>query len=262
MPSTSDKKSANINSIDRALNIMEMLYHENRIMGVNEIAAKLGDHQSTVHRCITTLKNRGYVYQDADSSKYGLDFKLYMLGRSVESNSILIKKSRRFAKELANEFHETVNVAIRDQAYPEDYKAITILQEKGGTRALNVTESYGESYNCIDSAVGKALLAFSKDYSEDHMRQLEYSRYTAKTITNAEDFIKEINTIRENRYAVDNEEVAEGLYCIAVPILQKNGEAIMAMSVSGYVGTMSAIGTETIVKRLRDVSNEISKSLL
>ncbi|MBQ0005419.1 MAG: IclR family transcriptional regulator [Clostridiales bacterium] len=262
MPSVSDKKSANINSIDRALNIMELLYHENRNMGVNEIASKLGDHQSTVHRCISTLKNRGYIYQDADSLKYGLDFKLYMLGKSVESNSVLINKARKFAKEIALEFQETVNVAIRDQAFPDDYKAITILQEKGGTRALNVTESYGASYDCITSAVGKALLAFSNDYDEDHMRRLTYPCYTSNTITNAEDYIKEIEEVRKNKYAVDNEEVAEGLYCIAVPVLKKNGEAIMAISVSGYVGTISGIGKEIIIKRLRDACNEISREIL
>lgn len=50
MASKTGTKSKNVNSIDRALNILELLYHENRNMGVNEIAAKLGDAQSTVHR--------------------------------------------------------------------------------------------------------------------------------------------------------------------------------------------------------------------
>lgn len=213
-------------------------------------------------RCIATLKNRGYVYQDEDSSKDGLDFKLYMLGKRVESNSVLINKAKKYAKEIANEFHETVNVAIRDQAYPDEYRAITILQEKGGTRALNVTESYGESYECTLSAVGKALLAFSPDYDEEHMRRRTYPCYTSTSITNAEDFIIEIEKVKKNKYAIDNEEVAQGLYCIAVPVLMKNGQAVMAMSLSGYVGTISGIGKEIILKRLREAANEISNALL
>lgn len=262
MSSKDNSKATNITAVDRAINILEVLYYEGRLMGVNEIAQKLGDYQSTVHRCIMTLKDRGYIYQDENSSKYGLDFKVYMLGKSVEKSSALIEMARPHAREISKEFRETVNVAIRDTSNTAEYRAITILQEKGGNRMLSISETMGLAYDCYTSAVGKVLLAFSPDYNEDRVRNYKIKEYTPNTITNGNDMVEEMKKVKEQRYAVDNEEIVNGLFCVACPVINKSGQAVLAMSVSGYKGHIMEIGVDKIVKRLRQACNEMSEKVL
>ena len=262
MAAAKKEKSTNINAVDRALNILELLYYEARPMGVNEIAAKLGDYQSTVHRCVNTLKDRGYIYQDEISSKYGLDFKVYMLGKGVEKGSTLIGIARPYARDIAQEFRETVNVAVRYTPGSLDYQAVTILQEKGDNRNLSISETMGQAYDCYTSAVGKVLLAFSEDYNEDRVRTGEYKSFTSTSITDGNAMVDEMNRIRAQRYAVDNEEVVNGLYCVACPVLNRKGRAVLAMSVSGYKGHILELGVDNIVKRLTEACNEMSAKVL
>lgn len=262
MSNNTEKKSAKINSVNRALDIMELLCQEERLMGVNEIAQMLGEYQSTIHRSISTLKERGYVYQDMDSAKYGLSYKVCMLGKSVSENSSLIQLAKPYAIKIAKEFKETVNIAVREYSGGPGYFAVTIFQERGGKRTLSVTETIGKPYDCYYSGVGKALLAFSEDYDENVMRSIKLKKHTENSIVDPNLFIKEIEGVRECGYAIDNEENEKGLFCIACPVRNSKGVAILAISVSGYKGQLREIGIENIIKSLQSVSKEMSLQIL
>lgn len=262
---TSEKKSTSIAAVDRALNIMELLCQEKRPMGVNEIAALLGEYQSTTHRAVTTLKERGYLFQDPGSAKYGLGYKVYMLGKSVEESSSLLQLAKPHAVRIAAEMRETVNVGIRvtnDMASENGYHAITLLQERGGDRTLCSTESLGKPYPCYYSGIGKVLMAFSADYDENIIRRFQFVRHTKKTIADPEAFIAEMHKIWKVGYAIDNEENEDGLYCIACPVLDGKGNAVMALSVSGFVGHVRELGEKTVVACLQRACREISQQLL
>ncbi len=262
MSSQTNTKRTGVSSVNRALDIMELLCREERLMGINEIAHALGDYPSTIHRSISTLNERGYVYQDADSLKYGLSYKLCMLGKSVSENSSLVQMSKPHAVEIANEFKETVNVSVREHLDRTNYSAITIFQACGGKRRLSVSETLGSPYDCYYSGGGKALLAFSDDYDENVMRTIHLVKHTETSIVDPEDFIQEIRKIRECGYAVDNEENENGLFCVGCPVLDSRGIAVMAISVSGYKGQLHEIGIERIVERLKKACNEISRLLI
>ncbi len=142
------RKSVNIQAVERALTVLEVIYQENREMGVNEIAHLMDAYPSTIYRVVNTLVNRGYLYQNPDNDKYGLYYKLNLLGRRAEGNSSLIRISKPYAKSLAAKFQETVNVAIRESTNDGGYTAVTIFQENGSKRTLGVTETLLEPYEC------------------------------------------------------------------------------------------------------------------
>ena len=262
MDSVKEKKSTNIIAVDRALDVMELLYREHRPMGVNEMAALMGEHQSTIHRVLNTLKDRGYVYQNKETSKYDLSYKLYMLGKSVEERSVLINMAKPYAQKIARQFKETVNVGVRDMSRNDSYYAITVLQERGSARSLAVTESTGQTYECFYSGIGKALLAYSEDYDPGKMRSIKLTGVAKNAIKDNEEFIKEIEKIRAQGYAIDNEENEEGLYCVACPVLNRRGQAVLAISVSGYKGHVAELGAENIYKALKEACNELSKQII
>ncbi len=231
-------------------------------MGINEIANALGDYPSTIHRSISTLNERGYVYQDASSLKYGLSYKLCMLGKSVSENSSLVQISKPYAIQIANELRETVNVSVRERSDGASYSAVTIFQECGGKRRLSVSETLGKSYDCYYSGGGKALLAFSDDYDENTIRHIKLEKHTETSITDPELFIREMERIRECGYALDNEENEYGLFCIGCPVLDSKGHAVMAISVSGYKGQLHDIGVERIVNLLKEACLEMSRQFI
>ncbi len=261
---TSDKKSTNIIAVDRALNVMELMCQESRLMGVNEIASLLGEYQSTIYRVITTLKDRGYIFQDQESAKYGLGYKVYILGKSVEKTSSLIQLVKPHAFQIAKELKETVNVGIRvpDKISQTGYNAITILQEQGGNRTLRSTESLGKPYPCYYSGIGKVLMAFSEDYDEKIIKNISLVQHTKKSITDPTEYIKEMHKIQKLGYAIDDEENEEGLYCIACPVLNRKGIAVMALSVSGFIGHVRELGEKNVIKRLQKSCFEISQQIL
>ncbi len=262
---SSEKKTTGIAAVERALNVLEVLYRENRPMGVNEIAALLGEYQSTTHRVVTTLKERGYLAQNADSAKYSLGYNVYMLGKSIEEDSTLIQLAKPYAMRIAEQTQETVNIGVRvldGQTAENGYRAITLLQERAAGRKLRSTESLGRPYLCYYSGIGKALLAFSPDYDEALIRTFQFTKRTKRSISNPDDFIAEIHRIRELGYAIDNEENEYGLYCIACPVLDGKGNAVMAMSVSGFAGHMHELGDDKIVACLKDACCDISRRLL
>ena len=165
------------------------------------------------------------------------------------------------AEALANEFKESVNVAVRDETRQDGYYAVTIYQVKGSKRTLGVSETIGQSYGCYYSGVGKALLAFSDDLDYRKIMQANIEQYTPYTITDNKAFIEEIEKVKEQGYAIDNQEQEPGLCCIACPVLDRRGRAVMAMSLSGYEGNIRALGFENIAARLKQACNEMSNRI-
>lgn len=255
------KDSVNIAAVERTLKLMETICYEDREMGIKEIAQKMGEYPSTIYRVISTLMNHGYLYQNPDNSKYGLGYKVYLLGKNVEQNSSLIRIAKPYAEELAGRFRECVNVAVRDDSRIDDYYAITIHQEKGGKRQLMISESISEPYRCYYSSVGKALLAYSDDLSPEVVRRHKFVQYTPYTITDPAAFMEELRKIREQGYAIDEMEQEMGLCCVGCPVLNSEGIAVMALSISGYEGNIKALGYETIADELKKACNEMSRQV-
>ena len=238
------KNQVTVTAIERALKIMEILQKENREMGVNEIAEMLGEYQSTVYRAIYTLESRGYVCQNSHSNKYALGLKLYLMGKTVAKKSVMLNMVEPYVRSIAEEFNETVNVAIPDET-KEGFWATTIYQVKSHNRVLSPTETVGQS--------------FSERATWEMVQKMQFHPYTPNTIADAQMLWKELDEIRRCGYAVDNEEQELGLFCVGCPVLDVHNQAIMGISVSGFVGNMKAIGVDRITKRLKQVCGELSR---
>lgn len=255
------KESDVVRSIDRALEIIEVLHKEGNEMGITDISKKLGVYQSTIYRTLITLQRRGFVYQNNENSKYGLGMKLYAVGVGIGNNMPLIKTIKPYTEQLLKEFKETINVCVLDKNVENDFLCILIHQESVKGRILGSSQVIGSSSECYCSAAGKVLLAFSDEIDDDQFKKIKFKKYTENTITNWKDLQENIKQIRINGYAIDNEEQEEGSYCIACPILGNNGKALATLSVSGPSARLQNMGIEKIVSNLKEKAYEISKLL-
>ena len=105
-------KKEKIKSIDKALDLLEFLSVNEQETGITEISKKLHMGLSTVHRILTTLKSRGYVIQNQQTTKYRLGIKLFELGCAVQSTRRLVEITKPYLKQLSQSTSETANLAI------------------------------------------------------------------------------------------------------------------------------------------------------
>ncbi len=250
----------NINSIDRALDILLLLQQEGREMGVTQISSALGIYKSTVHRTLATLERKGFVQQNPDNGKYWLGIRLYSLGMLIRERLPLKNIAYPYAKELSERFDEVVHISILDKnavAYP---KHIIIDKIQGRQQVLSLTPPVGSSAACHSAAVGKCLIAFSPRSYLQRFIGNPLPAYTDRTICNWDKLLAELETIRRRGYAVDDEELELGLTCVAGPILDRHSGIIAALSLSGPTTRVRARFEEIVAEVMR-TTRAISASL-
>lgn len=250
--------SETIVSVDRALDVLILLYKNEEGMGVSEIGRELDLHKSTVHRTLATLENKDFVYQNKENGKYWLGLKIYAMGLLVGEKLSLNDIIKPYAKKLFDEFNEVVNVSILDKDVNKEYKSIIILKESDTRSVLSVNPNVGSSSDAHSSSVGKCLLAFTDNIDIKKYSELPLKKHTENTLVNYDELVKELSDVREKGYAVDNEEQEIGLFCIGAPILDSEGNPVAAISISGPTVRMKNENLHKKIKKLVKVANEIS----
>lgn len=253
--------SESIVSVERALDVILTLYNNGKEMGISDLSRELGLHKSTVHRILASLEKKKFVYQNLENEKYWLSMKLYAIGLLVGEKLSLVDVLKPYAKILFDEFNEVVNVSVLDEDASRGYKSLIILKEADVNKVLSVNPHIGTYSDAHVSSVGKCLLAFSKDIDIKKLFSYPMKQYTKNTIKNYEELIKELQKVKENGYALDNEEQEIGLTCIGAPILDKSGNAIAAISISGPSSRMKEGDFNKKIQKVKDIANKISLSL-
>jgi DNA-binding IclR family transcriptional regulator len=225
-----EKEGRYVQSLERALSILEVMAQEGAPVTVTELSEKVNLKISTVHRLLTTLGHRGYVEQVPDSSKYRLGLKLLELGSAVLSFSDIRTVARPYLEELVANCNETANLAVldgRDVVYIDQVEShnliiVKMFAQPGNRGPVHCTAS------------GKALLAYlPADRLEQILAEAELTRFTHETITDVGSLKKELERVRQDGYAMDWGEMEEQVRCIAAPVFNHEGKAIATISVSG-----------------------------
>jgi DNA-binding IclR family transcriptional regulator len=219
-------RSTTVQSVDRALTVMEILATLGQA-GVTEIAAELGVHKSTVSRLISALEARGYVEQLADRGKYRLGFAVARLARASSGQLDLVKQSQAACDALASESGETTNLAVLDD------DRIVNIAEAIGSAGIALRTWVGQSCPAHATSSGKVLLAglSGSDLQERLATRLE--SFTDTTVTSRSALEIELASVRENGWASVREELEVGLNAVAAPVYDADAQVVAALSVSG-----------------------------
>jgi DNA-binding IclR family transcriptional regulator len=247
-----DKKYYQISSLEKGLKILEAIV-DNGQMTVTKAGQLLGINRASAHRFIATLRDLGYVRRNPNGD-YEATFKLLELGM-IQADKFEIRRLAKPAmRDLASEFDETVNLGILDN------HQVVYLDKVESRELLRMDSGVGTTSPPYATGLGKAMAAFlpPKDYAE-LVSCCSFDAMTPNTITSAEEFDKEMKTIRRKGYAIDNEELARHLYCIAAPIFDYNGYPSYAMSVSGPASRIKTM--KDIPVRLLDATRKLTRQL-
>jgi DNA-binding IclR family transcriptional regulator len=251
-------KKEKIKSIEKALNLLELLSDNKKEMSITEISKELHMGVSTVYRILTTLKCRGYIVQNQQTSKYMLGAKLFILGCKVQNTTNLIKVVTPFLQRLSENTNETINFAVLEG------RETICLSRIESKEMLKAGIEVGTKLPAHCTSLGKVLLAF---LSEQEFRMLyndneKLSTFTPKTISSVEELKKCLKKIKKQGYAIDEEEFKIGVNCLGVPIINNEGKAIASISISGPRSRFNLSKMEKVKNILINMSKDISNRLL
>lgn len=242
--------------IDRALKILDLLRTDNRKLGVNEIAKMCEISPSTAFRILKTLEVNGWVYQCNDKS--------YICGEKIcfvtEKNNfyLAMKETASFIMQKYTDKHQqAMNLIVREGA--DCY----VLQQTRTNSLMDYMAPPHAKLPFYACAGGKILLselpiALINDIIESCWEMIPYTEHT---ITNPEDFWKELRQVAKQGYAFDNRESSKNGTCIAVPVRDREGNIIASLSFSGFVGVENPEDLLHYLPDLNEASSEITSKL-
>lgn len=248
-------KTKNIQSLERAFAILELFEETNKKMSVKEISLALELSKSTVFGLINTLSNLGYLMQDSETLKYSLGYKILALGSAVSSNDILARVADKCLQPISDKFQETTLCVIEENGY------VVYIGKTESSSSIVLKTRIGTKKELYCTGVGKCYLAFMPEEKAEKILKRGFEQKTENTITDMDKMRLELNEIRKNGYAVDNEEYESGISCVAVPVFDKSGNIISAISLTGPVFRIKKLDFDVVAASLKEAADNISKNL-
>ncbi len=248
--------NSRIQSVARALTIVNILAEARGELALNEIAAKLSLAKSTVHGLISTLKDFGFIEQSSFTGKYKLGIRLFEVGQVVAQGWEVRAIAAPYITKLLEDLGETVHLVVLDQL------EVLYIDKRESGRSLQIVSQVGMRLPAHCTGVGKMLMAHLPPEKRRELIDTKgLPRFTKNTLTDVEALEEELTRISAQGFAIDNEEIMDSLRCVAAPIKDQTGEVISAISVSGPVSRMKGERLEKAILRVTQTAEQISFGL-
>jgi DNA-binding IclR family transcriptional regulator len=222
----------------------------------SEIVTQLGLAKSSVHRILKDLTELGFLNFNPETKRYFGSLKLASLGAEVMSSFELRNHVRPHLLALHQETGHTTHLGILestkgvfiDKIVPKDF-GIKLFSEIGKTFPLHCT------------GLGKVILAYSPEGLLKKTCKTPLERMTKNTITDLPALEKELELIREQGYALDDQEITRGIMCVGAPVFGFNGDLAGAISVTFLAYLDEERGIEKEIAAIKKHSYLISKNM-
>jgi len=251
-----ETRDGGVQSVDRALQIIETLAGDDDGYRLSDLAVRTGLSTSTAHRLLTTLEKRRFVQFDRTCSKWHVGAKSFAVGATFTRRHNSVAQAIPYLRKLRDLTRETANLAVVDD------ESIIVLTRVESREIMRSLTKVGGRVAMVASGVGKAVLA---TYANEDVRAIIHRhgmpRLTEKSIVRAGDLFKELESVRRQGFAVDDEEACMGLRCVAAVVFNDCGEAQAAISVSGLTSRMTAERLPAIGAIVREVAAELTGAI-
>ena len=251
-----DARDGGVQSVDRALLIVETLAEDDEGYRLSDLAVRTGLSTSTVHRLLATLEKRRFVQFDRYESKWHVGAQSFAVGATFARRRNFTAQAMPYLRKLRDQTRETANLAVVDD---ETIIVLTRMERREIMRSLT---KVGGRVAMVASGVGKAVLA---TYSDEDVNAIIHRqgmpRLTEKSIVRPSELLRELEAIRRQGYAVDDEEARIGLRCIAAVVFNPCGEPLAAISVSGMTSRLTDDRLPALGRIVREVAAELTVAL-
>lgn len=247
-----------VKSLQKALKVLECFTPQARELGVSEIARMLDLNKSNVYNILATLEECGYVKKNKSSEKYSLDFKMVEFSYTVMANYPYTNFIVPILKDLATDLNVIVYFGI---PYGDSVLYLFSAYPKSYGKNIPYRSILGETAPYYCTSIGKALLcAMTDEEIKSHLGN-EKIKYTENTLTTDEAILSDIAKSKERGWALDNIEHENAVRCVGVPVTDRNGTLIGAISASGPTSVVTEETIESISQKLMTAAFEIKSRI-
>jgi IclR family acetate operon transcriptional repressor len=255
-PVEDDDKAEVVQSVDRAMAILDALGEDEDGYRLSDLAVRTGLSPSTAHRLLTTLERRRFVEFDQTDGAWHIGRQIFSIGSAFVRRRNFVAPALPFLRRLRDLTHETANLGIADDG------EVVVLTQVESREIMRAITKVGGRAPMVTSGLGKAILS---TYSEEDVaaliRRYGMKRLTPKSLTRAGDLREALQQTRRDGYALDDEEYLVGLRCVAAVVYNDQAEALAAISVSGLASRVPSDRLPQLGQLVRDTARELTLAL-
>lgn len=256
-PKKSSRKNPEpkIQSLDRAIDVLECIALGGGLT-LSEISDTLGQSPSTIYRILTTFAARDILEMNSTSQEWFIGAGSFRTGSAFLQRTGIVERARPMMRKLMAQTGETANLAI------ENEKSVLFLSQVETHENIRAFFPPGTMSPMHASGIGKVLLAYGDETQKAAYFETEnLETFTENTISSKQDLQVELELIKSQGYAFDDEEKNKGMRCVAAPIFNIYGEVVAGISVSGPTARLSLDRIETVCKQVMEQAHALSLGL-
>ena len=243
-------------AVERALTMLEIVAQASDGLSNAEISCKLNIPKSSASYILRTLENRGYLARDAESGKYRVGLKILSLSRGALGGLDVRGVALPIMRRLTQQTGLTCHLAVLDGS---DAVYIEKVEPEGFIR---MDTWVGRRMRVHATSVGKAIVAhIPQEQLEEIVHKSGMEKRTPKTITTLPRLLKDLEKVRAQGYAVDDEENNLGARCVGAPIFDEHDSVLASLGLSGTTQQVSAQTMPRILEALKDAARHISMGM-
>src|SRR6266581_4381280 len=251
-----EPRDGGVQSVDRALLIIETLAEDDEGYRLSDLSVRTGLSTSTVHRLLATLEKRRFVQFDRYESKWHVGAQSFAVGATFARRRNFVAQAMPYLRKLRDQTRETANLAVVDD------ESIIVLTRMESRAIMSSLTKVGGRVAMVASGVGKAVLATYADEDVNAIiRHHGMPRLTEKSIVRPGELFRELEKVRRQGFAIDDEEACMGLRCIAAVVYNDCSEPLAAISVSGMTSRLTDDRLSSLGQTVREVAAELTVAL-
>jgi IclR family pca regulon transcriptional regulator len=248
-----------IRSLARGLEVILAFSQHRPRMTLSQVAEATGLSRPTARRILLTLEARGYARSDGKA--FALTPRVLALGYAYLSSLNLTEIAQPYMERVVEHTQEGCSLATLDQT------EVVYVTRVATHRISSITLATGTRLPAHATSMGHVLLAgLSEPELQRYLDQAELRPLTGRTITRREDLISRLELVREQGYAIVDQELEPGLRSVAAPVMDSNGRVIAALALSAMTATTDEPTfrehhATAIVEAARRISHDLGAGL-
>jgi IclR family KDG regulon transcriptional repressor len=242
-------------SVKKAFKILYAISEAPNGLGISDLSKKLKIGKSTVHGITAALEEMGVLVRDPFHKRYTVGYSLVELCRTSYAKIELKDLARKPMEKLMDKVGETVFLGVLNGDH------VTIVDTVESRNEMKITSPPGTRLPLLAGATGRVLLSqIEKENAKEIIQQKGLVRYTSKTVIDYRQFLREVEEVKKQGYAVDDEEYMTGVRAVAAP-LPSPSSAPAALWVVGFVSTLDDQKVKMVIREIQETIQEIKRSL-
>lgn len=246
------KNLVRVQSIDRAVAILECFSEDKRELKLSEIARMVDLNKSTVHGLLNTLKYHRFIDQDEATQKYRLGIRFMIYGDIVVNSMDITSIVGPIIDNVCSKIQETVHIAMLDGS------DIVFIEKKECNNPIKSTTKIGARIPAHTTADGRIILSYLEEDKVKELLPRTIKKLTPNTVTDKQKLMEILSQAKANGYAIDCEETIQGLVCVAAPIFDHKGNVKYSLSTTGPAIRMGEDKIHEYIYIIKEAANKIS----